>query len=248
MGGWYFHILLSILTVLPCSFLYCTDIIRPFCGSVISSLLHPAAIILLAEQILVSTFYCLQDIIIPSSSSQHCPVLFVLGNCANLRGSLDRYRYHFPAVDHKQKCSFRACRECTDSYVVLKEVLPQTMASAMLIRHLLSTSKKQCIRIVKRHYRVVTSKESLATGTTSITVVLPIMHDHLIDRHALRPFNRQQWPVRVFPQQPTVPTRRRFRWHCDELSIFTYLLSFGRGEKTTSHDKHRHDASSTRAN
>ena len=32
------------------------------------------------------------------------------------------------------------------------------------------------------------------------------------------------------PQQPTIPTRRWFRWHCDELSIFIYEGSFGRGE------------------
>jgi len=91
LGGWYFHILL-ILTVLSCSFFYCTDIIRPFCGIVI-------AIQLLAEQILVSTLYCLLDIII----QVHPPnvVLFYLcsGTAPTCAARLDRYLYPRFLVD-----------------------------------------------------------------------------------------------------------------------------------------------------
>ena len=66
---------------------------------VVSSLLLPAAILLLAEQILVSTLYCLLDIII----QVHPPnvVLFYLcsGTAPTCAARLDRYRYPRFLVD-----------------------------------------------------------------------------------------------------------------------------------------------------
>ena len=104
LGGLYFFHIISLYYYVSFS-LFC-----PALFSILLLLLHrhirlhfivllPAAIILLAEQMLVSTFYCLQDIII----QVHPPnvVLFYLssGIAPTCAAHLDRYRYPRFLVD-----------------------------------------------------------------------------------------------------------------------------------------------------